>query len=84
MGDKNKKIDLEFFAQFREDRGLPAETVVTMTRTVKELYAELDAKYHFRSKMSTTRVAVNDSLAPWDSEIRDGDRVVFLSPFGGG
>jgi molybdopterin converting factor small subunit len=80
----SKSVDLEFFAQFREDCGLSRETVLTTSRTAEELYTELDRKYRFRSHKETIRVAVNDSLAPWDTEIRDGDRVVFLTPFGGG
>lgn len=84
MPDETKTIRLEFFAQLREDRGIAAETVQTRCRTAAELYAELDAIHHFRSDRAKARVAVNDTIAPWDSPIREGDTVVFLTPFGGG
>lgn len=84
MPAEAKTITLEFFAQFREDRGLAAETVQTRSRTAAELYAELDAIHHFRAERAKTRVAVNDAIAPWNTHIREGDTIVFLSPFGGG
>ena len=77
-------IRLEFFAQFREDRGVDGETVRTQSATPAELYEELDARFHFRTKRAQARVAVNDQLAGWDTELASGDTVVFLSPFGGG
>jgi len=84
VSDSSKSVALEFFAQFREDCGVSSETVQTTSRTAEELYTELDRKYRFTSQRKAIRVAVNDALTSWDTEIRDGDRVVFLTPFGGG
>ena len=81
---EEKTIKLEFFAQFREDRGIGSEAVRTASATPAELYAELDARYHFRANRATTRIAVNDELAEWTRRLADGDTVVFLTPFGGG
>lgn len=79
-----KSLRLEYFAQFREARGVSAETVQTNSRTAAELFDELVARYHFPVQRATTRVAVNDALVPWSTPLRDGDTVVFLTPFGGG
>ncbi len=84
MGDNEKSITLEFFAQFREDTGRNQEQIKTRSTTARELYEELDRRHSFRSRPETTRIAVNDSLASWNTLIQDGDTVVFLTPFGGG
>lgn len=84
MQDEAKTIRLEFFAQFREDRGLASENVQTRCRTAEELYAELDAVHHFHAERAKARVAVNDAIVPWNTRIGEGDTVVFLTPFGGG
>lgn len=84
MSAESITIHLEFFAQFREDRGVPAESIRTGSRTAAELYEELNEKHHFRTDRETSRVAVNDALASWETALTDGDTVVFLSPFGGG
>lgn len=84
MGDSEKTITLEFFAQFREDTGKNRDQIKTRSTTARELYEELDRRHGFRSRPETTRIAVNDSLASWSTLIQDGDTVVFLTPFGGG
>ncbi len=84
MAADRKSVNLEFFAQFREDRGVSRETVRTSSRTAAELYEELDSAYRFRTERAVARVAVNDKIVPWDTSIDEGDTVVFLTPFGGG
>jgi molybdopterin converting factor small subunit len=84
MADRTKTLNLEFFAQFKEDCGLAAETVLTESGTAADLYDELDTKYRFRADKAATRVAVNDILVPWETPLENGDTVVFLAPFGGG
>lgn len=84
MENRTRRIRIEYFARFREERGVDAETVETTTRTTRELFEELAARHGFRQPVASIRVAVNESFSDWDRQIQEGDTVVFLTPFGGG
>ena len=84
MDNETRTVRIEYFAQFREERGVDTETVETTSRTTRELFEELTARHRFRHTSTSVRVAVNESFSDWDREIREGDTVVFLTPFGGG
>ncbi|MDJ0926132.1 MAG: MoaD/ThiS family protein [Gammaproteobacteria bacterium] len=77
------EIKVEYFAALREHTGLGAEQVRTAARTAAELFAELDARYGF-PEMGRLKVAVNDEFGDWDSNLADGDSVVFIPPVAGG
>lgn len=83
-GPSEKSVVMEYFALFKEQRGLATETVSTTARTLKELYRELADAYGLRYDPESVSVARNDEFAAWDDRLSEGDRVVFLSPFGGG
>jgi len=84
MKADNKTIKVEYFAHLRERRGLARETVVTAAVSAAGLFDELAARHEFRMERARVRVAVNDAVVPWETPLGDGDRVVFLTPFGGG
>ena len=79
-----RNIEVLYFAEFREQRGLARETVSTESETAIDLYRELSEKHDLYFDTENVRAAVNDDLAPWDTPISDGDTVVFLSAFAGG
>jgi molybdopterin converting factor subunit 1 len=79
-----KEVRLVYFASFRENSGVAEEKVSTNAETTGELYEELRARHGFSHEPETLRVAVNEKFVSWDSPLRDGDEVVFLTPFGGG
>ena len=51
---------------------------------VSELFQLQKKKYQFPYKKEDIQVAVNDVILPWNTQLHDGDKVVFLSPFSGG
>jgi molybdopterin synthase sulfur carrier subunit len=77
-------VHLQYFAILREQRGLPAETVVTAAATPAALYEELRAKYGFSLPGNRVRAAVNEVFVAAEAPLREGDRVVFIPPVAGG
>jgi len=78
------RIRLRYYALLREQAARQSESVDTAARTPAELYAELAARHGFGLPAQQLRVAVNAAFAAWDSELRDGDEVVFIPPVAGG
>ncbi len=79
-----KNIHIQYFAVLREERGVSAEEVSTEAATTAELYRELQEKFKFRLNTDLLRVAVNDEFQPWNTPLKDQDRVVFIPPVAGG
>ncbi len=79
-----KKIDVQYYALLREERGLSFETVMTIAQTPKELYGELQKRHGFRLPIERLKVAVNDAFQDWDSPLQPNDNVVFIPPVAGG
>ena len=79
-----KTVDVEYFAQLREQAGIGRESVRTRVDTVAALYAERRACHGFTLLPSQLKVAVNAAFVDWGSEIRDGDVIVFVPPVAGG
>lgn len=78
------KLQLQYFALLREQRGLSAETVETAATTPDALYAELRAKHGFTLPGDRVRAAVNGAFVAADAALQDGDTVVFIPPVAGG
>ncbi|HVT11278.1 MAG TPA: MoaD/ThiS family protein [Fimbriimonadaceae bacterium] len=79
-----KKIIVQYYAVFREGRGLGEETVETSARTAGELYAELAARHGFTLPASLVRASIDLSFRPLDTELAGGETVVFIPPVAGG
>ena len=79
-----KTLRMQYFAAFREAAGWGAEELRSAASTAAQLYEEVALRYGFSFDRSILRAVVNDVIVPWTAEVRDGDTVVFLSPFAGG
>ena len=79
-----KSVRVRYFALLREQRGLDEETVATTAGSASELYEELRARHGFALGAERLRVAINDSFAPWEAPLTDGDALVFIPPVAGG
>lgn len=84
MIESKKKIHVVYCALLREERGLSSEVLETCSRSVKELYAELKNKYHFKLSTGILKVAVNNEFSPWETVLKSGDKVIFIPPVAGG
>ena len=78
------QLKVQYFAVFREQRGLSAETLASDATTPGELYAQLRASHNFTLDVSMVRAAVNGSFAPMERPLSSGDSVVFIPPVAGG
>ena len=78
------KLQIQYFALLREQRGLSDETLETTAETPTELYEELGAKYEFTLSADRVRAAVNGEFVRADALLKSGDTVVFIPPVAGG
>ena len=78
------KLQLQYFALLREQRGLTEETIETTASTPVALYEELRARHAFSLPADRVRAAVNGAFVAADATLKDGDRIVFIPPVAGG
>jgi molybdenum cofactor guanylyltransferase len=79
-----RPIRVQYYAILREQAGRSDETLTTRSRTPRELYAELGARYPFTLPADMLRVAVNAEFGEWTQPLKAGDSVVFIPPVAGG
>ncbi|HEY5621584.1 MAG TPA: MoaD/ThiS family protein [Pontiella sp.] len=78
------KINVTYYAVFREEAGCSGETVETADGDAIVLFEQLKQKHDFSIGRSHVRLAVNDAFVDWDTPLGDGDRIVFIPPVAGG
>lgn len=79
-----KTVQVNYFALFREKRGLQSEHCSTDAATLAEFYEELKAKHGFPLSISSLRVARNNEFCDWNAPLNAGDEIVFIPPVAGG
>ncbi|MGB0370618.1 MAG: molybdopterin converting factor subunit 1 [Opitutales bacterium] len=78
------QVTLKYFAILREQRGLSEETLYTELPTAGELYKHLKEEHGFSLNPNQLRIAVNDTFVSSETELKDGDVLVFIPPVAGG
>jgi len=77
-------VNLQYYAQLREQAGSSGEQVKTAAASLRELYDELRARHGFSLAADVLKVAVNAQFSAWDRPLREGDTIVFIPPVAGG
>jgi molybdopterin synthase sulfur carrier subunit len=77
-------VNLQYYAQLREQAGRSTEQVFTDAASLEQLYAELCTRHGFSLTKDALKVAVNTEFSTWDRQLREGDTVVFIPPVAGG
>lgn len=77
-------VNLQYYAQLREQAGTSGEQVTTTATSLRDLYEELRAARGFSLAADALKVAVNAQFSAWDRPLRDGDTIVFIPPVAGG
>lgn len=81
---EHKPIRVEYYALLRHERGQPEDLIMTTAASARELYEELQARFHFSLSWQRLGVAVNDEFQHWDTTLNANDKVVFIPPVAGG
>ena len=78
------KIEVRYFAAFREATGVGSEPVETQAPTAAALFAECVRRHPALPTYSASLVAVNDEMTHWQRPLAEGDEVLFFPPVAGG
>jgi molybdopterin converting factor subunit 1 len=78
------KIQVRYFAAFREAAGITTEPIETQAGTPAALFRECAARHSGLQAYSASLVAINDEMAHWEQPLADGDEVLFFPPVAGG
>ena len=81
---ETRPIQVQYYAQLREDAGRAEETVQTGAASVSALFEDLRRRHGFSLSPENLRVAVNGSFVDWDTSLDAQDLVVFIPPVAGG
>ena len=77
-------VEARYFAAFREQAGCSSERLTTRAKTVADLFGEVADRHGFADGIAHCKVAVNDELTTWDTQLSDGDTILFFPPVAGG
>ncbi len=80
----NISINIEYFAQLRDERSADQEQWITPSTSVSHVYEDIQKKYAFSLNREHLRVAINEHFVDWETIVQDGDKVVFIPPVNGG
>ena len=79
-----KTLTVRYFAMFRERAGRGEETVELDAATAGDVFRLLEPRHGSSEPLGHCKVAINDAMADWDSEVADGDTVLLFPPVAGG
>ena len=80
----SKSITVRYFALFRENAGVDAETIESDAETAADVFAAVADRHGSSEPLGHCKVAINDEMADWDSPVADGDTVLLFPPVAGG
>ena len=78
------KNTARYFALFREQTGCGSEAVEWDGGTAAELFQLMAEKHSSLRTEAAALVAVNDEMVGWQTDLIDGDEVLFFPPVAGG
>jgi|TARA_B100001750_G_scaffold35912_1_gene25586 molybdopterin-guanine dinucleotide biosynthesis protein A len=78
------EITVHYFARLRDLTNKEKESIkIDINSTPKDIYKHLDEIYGLPNTPNL-KIAINDSFASWESELKDKDKLVFIPPVTGG
>ena len=79
-----KTITVRYFAMFREQAGVGEETLELDAATAQDVYEQTQDRHGSTEPSGHCKVAINDTMAEWTSDVKDGDVVLLFPPVAGG
>jgi molybdopterin converting factor small subunit len=79
-----KTITVRYFAMFREHAGLGEETLQLEAETALDVFEQTQSRHGSTEPSGHCKVAINDAMAEWASNVNDGDTVLLFPPVAGG
>lgn len=80
----SKTLTIRYFAIFREHAGTGEESVTVDAETAGDVFALLKDRHGSAEPLGHCKVAINDAMADWDSDVTDGDTLLLFPPVAGG
>ena len=80
----SKTLTVRYFAIFREHAGTGEESVTVDAETAGDVFALLKDRHGSAEPLGHCKVAINDVMADWDSDVTDGDTLLLFPPVAGG
>lgn len=77
-------IRVEYFALFKACTKKMEEAIHLDSSDANDLYSLLTTKYRFPIPKDRIHLEVNDEYSPWETPLKQGDRVVFIPTVSGG
>jgi molybdopterin converting factor small subunit len=78
------KVRVDYYAYFRDKRGLSSEEVETEATTLAEFYCELAERHGFKLPLSSVRVVVGSEFVHMGAKLTPENAVSFIPPVAGG
>jgi len=79
-----KTVTVRYFAMFREHAGVSEETLELDVVTAKDVFDQTRHRHGSSEPLGHCKVAINDAMVDWDSDVCDGDTVLLFPPVAGG
>lgn len=79
-----KNITVRYFAGFRERAGIDEEKLSLDVNTAGDVFELLQHRHGSSEPLGHCKVAINDEMADWNSNVNDGDTVLLFPPVAGG
>ncbi len=78
------KLKIRYFANLREEANKAEEIFETSAKTAQDVYIELKSKYSFSLDSDFVKLSLNQKYADINSQLNEGDELVFIPPVAGG
>ena len=79
-----KTLHIRYFALFREQAGTSEETLTLAANTTLDVFEATRERHRSPEPHGHCKVAVNDEMADWDTQVNEGDTVLLFPPVAGG
>ena len=78
------RLKISYFAKLKDEANKNSETVTLECQTPKDVFLHLQEQYNFSMELEHLNVAINEKYECMNTQLNEGDHVVFIPPVAGG